>query len=159
RLLSGEFSITGKYVPLYIVNSANPSFVAHVEVKPQARLKIKVEADLNGMTPLGDARLGTTKFIRINAVGANIDIPAAPTVANGAAGTPNGTYKCQVTFVSALGETLGGTEATATPASQHISWSNIPLGPPGTTGRSLYRTAPSGASGTEKKLTAGGAAT
>jgi hypothetical protein len=57
----------------------------------------------------------------------------------GAAGTPNGTYRCQVTFVSLLGETIGSAVATVVVASQQISWSQIPLGPAGTTARRLYR--------------------
>lgn len=79
--------------------------------------------------------------------------PGAPTVVAGAAGTPNGTYRCQVTFVNAGGETVGGTEATVTVTSQRISWSAIPLGPTSTTARKLYRTAAGGASGTEKLVT------
>lgn len=79
--------------------------------------------------------------------------PGAPSVAAGAAGTPNGTYKCQVTFVNAAGETVGGTEATVVVASQQISWSSIPLGPTTTTARKLYRTAAGGATGTEKLVT------
>jgi hypothetical protein len=79
--------------------------------------------------------------------------PGAATVAAGAAGTPNGVYKCQVTFVNAQGETVGGTEATVTVASQQINWSAIPLGPTTTTARKLYRTAAGGATGTEKLVT------
>lgn len=82
-----------------------------------------------------------------------LSAPGAPTVATGAAGTPNGVYRCQVTFVNAGGETVGGTEATVTLASQQIAWSAIPLGPTSTTARKLYRTAAGGASGTEKLVT------
>lgn len=79
--------------------------------------------------------------------------PGAPTVASGAAGTPNGTYRCQVTFVNAGGETIGGTEATVTVTNQQIAWSAIPTGPTSTTARKLYRTAAGGAAGTEKLVT------
>lgn len=79
--------------------------------------------------------------------------PGAPTVAAGGAGTPNGVYKCQVTFVNAQGETIGGTEATVTVTNQQISWSGIPLGPTTTTQRKLYRTPAGGATGTEKLVT------
>lgn len=87
------------------------------------------------------------------ATGASSTAPAAPTVAAGAAGLPNGVYKCQVTFVSSQGETTGGTEATVTVTNQQISWSVIPTGPAGTTARKLYRTAAGGATGTEKLVT------
>src|SRR5579859_3043496 len=65
--------------------------------------------------------------------------PAAAVVASGAAGLPNGTYRCQVTFVNALGETTGSADAIVTVASQQIPWSSIPLGQAGTTARNLYR--------------------
>jgi uncharacterized phage protein gp47/JayE len=82
-----------------------------------------------------------------------LTLPGAPTVVAGAAGTPNGVYKCQVTFLNTMGETSGGTEATVTVASQQIAWSAIPLGPTGTTARRLYRTAAGGATGSEKLVT------
>lgn len=65
---------------------------------------------------------------------------AAPVVVAGAAGLPNGTYPCQVTFVVAGGgETAGSAVAVVTVANQQIAWSAIPLGPAGTTARKLYR--------------------
>ncbi len=79
--------------------------------------------------------------------------PGAPVVASGAAGTPNGTYKCQVTFRNFMGETIGGTEATVSVTNQKIAWSSIPLGPAGTTARGLYRTIAAGATGTEQLVT------
>lgn len=84
---------------------------------------------------------------------AGVPPPGAATLAAGAAGSPNGAYKGQVTFTNANGETTGGVEATITVTSTHIAWSNIPIGPTGTTGRKLYRTAAAGASGTEKLVT------
>jgi hypothetical protein len=84
---------------------------------------------------------------------AAVPAPGAATVAAGAAGTPNGAYRCQVTFVNAAGETTGGAEFTITVASLQINWSAIPLGPTGTTQRKLYRTSAAGASGTEKLVT------
>lgn len=80
-------------------------------------------------------------------------VAPAPVVASGIAGTPSGTYRCSVTFVTAAGETSNGVEATVTVASQHIAWSAIPLGPAGTTARKLYRTAPGGATGTGRLAT------
>jgi hypothetical protein len=65
--------------------------------------------------------------------------PAAPVLAVGGAGNPNGTYRCQCTFLNASGETIGGAEAVITVVNQQISWSAIPLGPALTTARKLYR--------------------
>lgn len=81
---------------------------------------------------------------------ANLAVPGVPTLAVGAAGAPNGTYRCAVTFVTATGETSGGTEATVTVVNQRIAWSAIPVGPTGTIARNLYRTLAAGAVGTER---------
>lgn len=106
--------------------------------------------------------LGPFAFAFYNDVLGNVNItyssvvqppPGAPSLAAGAAGSPNGVYKAQVTFVNAAGETSGGTEATITVTSTHITWSSIPLGPAGTTSRKLYRTVAGGATGTEKLVT------
>lgn len=84
---------------------------------------------------------------------AGVPAPGAAALAAGAAGSPNGTYRCQVTFVNAAGETTGGVEFTITVTSTHIAWSSIPTGPSGTTARKLYRTSAGGAAGTEKLVT------
>lgn len=78
--------------------------------------------------------------------------PGAPVVAAGAAGLPNGTYRCVVTLLNGSLETNAGTEVVVTVANQQINWSSIPVGPPApwTTGRRLYRTVAGGAPGTER---------
>jgi hypothetical protein len=81
---------------------------------------------------------------------AGVPAPGAATAAAGAAGSPNGAYKYQVTFVNVAGETTGGVEFTFTAASTHVSLTSVPIGPSGTTSRKIYRTAAAGASGTEK---------
>lgn len=69
RVLSGELSITNKYGPLWVVNAANASFVTHIDIEPQARLRLTVEADSGGQAHLANARAGTTEFVRLQAVG------------------------------------------------------------------------------------------
>jgi hypothetical protein len=81
---------------------------------------------------------------------AGVPAPGAASAAAGAAGSPNGAYRYQVTFVNAAGETTGGAEFTFTASSTHVTLSSVPLGPSGTTSRKIYRTAAAGASGTEK---------
>lgn len=81
---------------------------------------------------------------------AGVPAPGAASAAAGAAGSPNGAYRYQVTFANASGETTGGTEFTFTASSTHVTLSSVPLGPTGTTSRKIYRTAAAGASGTEK---------
>jgi hypothetical protein len=84
--------------------------------------------------------------------------PGAPklgamALAEGGAGTPSGAYKYVVTYKTVVGETLASAELAITVTSKKIALSNIPLGPEGTTARKVYRTAASGASGTEKLVT------
>jgi hypothetical protein len=68
-------------------------------------------------------------------------ISSAPTLTEGIAGTPNGTYKYKVTIVDINGETLAGPESTPiTVSSKKIELSNIPLGITGTISRKVYRT-------------------
>lgn len=64
---------------------------------------------------------------------------SAPTLAVGAAGTPNGTYTCKVAFKTATIESNAGpASGSVAVVNQQIDISNIPLGPAGTTGRVLY---------------------
>lgn len=79
-----------------------------------------------------------------------VDRPTAPTLtADVAAGNPNGTYTYRVTFVTATGETEGGTvSAPITVASKKIDLSSIPvaafIGSDAVTARKLYRTTGTG---------------
>lgn len=78
--------------------------------------------------------------------------PGAPTVAVGSgSGNLNGTYQYLVTFrtggvdgahtLHASGETAAGTaSAVVSPVNQPVAVSAIPIGPPGTIARNLYRT-------------------
>jgi hypothetical protein len=77
RAMSGEFSLTNRYNPLWVVNAANTSWVTHVEVEPTATFKITTEADAAGMAHLTNARAGTTEFIRLQGVG---DVIEASTI-------------------------------------------------------------------------------
>ncbi len=71
---------------------------------------------------------------------APLSAPGAPTIAVGAAGLPNGTYTWKVTFVTAFGETTGGTaSASQALASERGTLTNIAVGPTGTTARNIYR--------------------
>jgi len=73
RLLSGEFSIGSRFGPVWVVDAANPGYVAHVETEPDLALTLTLEADLQGMSFLNTLRAGSTQFIRIQAVGPIID--------------------------------------------------------------------------------------
>ena len=81
--------------------------------------------------------------------------PGAPTVAiNATAGNLNGAYTYKITFVTANGETNGGTtSATVSPVSQQVNLTAIPTGPTGTTARKIYRTVAGGVDGTQQLVT------
>jgi hypothetical protein len=71
-------------------------------------------------------------------------VPSAPTAAEGVAGNVDiGTHRWKITFLSASGESIGGTASSQlNPATAvQVELSAIPLGPPGTTTRRVYRTA------------------
>lgn len=72
RALSGSVKVSDRFGPLFVVDSAQPSFVATMETKPKAELSLMMEADAQGMAPLVSLRAGDTKFIRLEATGATI---------------------------------------------------------------------------------------
>ena len=72
RVLMGEINISERYKPLWVVDSAQGSFVAVVESVPKIELKLTLEADSNGMAFLNSMRNGSTTFFRVKALGANI---------------------------------------------------------------------------------------
>jgi hypothetical protein len=72
RVLRGNFHIADRFNPLFVVDSAQPSFVAHVETDPNPSFKLLVEADTAGMAMLTTMRAGTTKFLRFRATGPKI---------------------------------------------------------------------------------------
>lgn len=67
RVLNAHFQLGDRFNPVWVLNSAQTSFVAHVEKEPTAQITILVEADSQGMAALTQLRAGTTKFIRIKA--------------------------------------------------------------------------------------------
>jgi hypothetical protein len=78
RLLSGEWSMGSRFSPLWIIDAANPSFVAHVETAPDAHINLTLEADAQGMGLLQNLRAGDVHLLRIEAIGANIAGGATP---------------------------------------------------------------------------------
>ena len=68
RVLKWSWSISGRFNPLWVVDAAQTSWVAHVEGPVNAQLKLTMENDATGAAYRDLARAGTTKFIRIEAV-------------------------------------------------------------------------------------------
>lgn len=69
RLLSLEWTIGDRYGSLWVIDSAQQSWVAHVETEPSAVLNMTMEADTAGMALLDTVRAGSTKFVQIKATG------------------------------------------------------------------------------------------
>lgn len=73
RVISGEFSLGGdRFMPVWVVDAAQPSFVSIVEGEPDFEFTLTQMADAQGMANLTRMRAGGTAFLRIRAVGPNI---------------------------------------------------------------------------------------
>lgn len=69
RLLSWDWNIGGRYGPVWIVDSNQPGFVAHVETEPEVTLGLTHVADAQAMGLLTAVRAGETRFLRLRAIG------------------------------------------------------------------------------------------
>jgi hypothetical protein len=108
RVMSGELSITNKYAPLWTVDCTLTSFAAHIDIEPQARLRLTVEADAAGLAHYTNAQAGTTEFIRLEATGSVIEAGsikykmtwdmAGKVIEVGAYKDESGVYAYDVTF-------------------------------------------------------------
>lgn len=78
RMISGEFSLGSRFGPVWVLDAANPSFVNHIETEPDLSTTLMLQADSVGMGLLNTLRNGDTKFLRIEAIGANIGATATP---------------------------------------------------------------------------------
>lgn len=73
RLFAARFGIGGKYGPVWVINAANPSWVTAVELPADATLGLTFAADAVGMDFLDVFEEGATRYVRIEAVGAEIE--------------------------------------------------------------------------------------
>lgn len=71
RLLSIEWSLTDRFAPIRVINGTS-TFPAVIESEPTGEITFMVQADDEGMGFLPDLRAGTTKFVRIQAIGPQI---------------------------------------------------------------------------------------
>lgn len=67
RVLNATIHIGDRFNPVWVLNTANNSYVAHVEQEPTAEFTLLQEADAEGMANLTQMRAGTTKFGRVKA--------------------------------------------------------------------------------------------
>lgn len=72
RVLEGEFGISDRYAPLWVVDAALNSFANTIESEPTVEFKMTQMADAQGMASLTALRTGVTRFLRLRGVGPNI---------------------------------------------------------------------------------------
>src|SRR5262245_29759733 len=77
RDFSAEYRLSGKYAPIWPLNSTLNSFDGHTEQKPTAELTLKLGNDTAGQSHLTPMRNGTTQFVRIQATGPIIETTIA----------------------------------------------------------------------------------
>lgn len=73
RVLSANWGVTGRFNPLWVVDSAQTSYVATIEAVPEVSADVTIEADANGMAFVTQLRAGTLGFLSINAAGGTIN--------------------------------------------------------------------------------------
>lgn len=67
RVLGVNWSLGDRFNPVWVLNSAQPSFVAHVEAELSSEITLTLEADAQAMALLTTMRAGATQFLRIKA--------------------------------------------------------------------------------------------
>jgi hypothetical protein len=77
RLLNCEVSLGSRFGPVWVLDAANQGWVAHVETEPDLTLNMTMEADAQAMAFLTQLRDGSTRFVRISAVGTLIETTIA----------------------------------------------------------------------------------
>lgn len=76
RVLTAEWAISNRFGPVFpLATASGTGFAATVETEPATSLKLKMEADAEGMALLTTLRAGSSKFVRIKATGDEIDDP------------------------------------------------------------------------------------
>jgi hypothetical protein len=88
RDFNAVFRCNDRFNSVWPINSANASFIDVVNTEPAVQMELAVAADTQGMAFLADARLGTTKYIRMQA--------EAPGASYGFAGAATATYHLKI---------------------------------------------------------------
>lgn len=69
RLKSADLKVGPRFNPLWVIDSSQSSYVAHVEGEFPLTFDVTLEADAQGMGVLPLLRAGTTRFVRLKATG------------------------------------------------------------------------------------------
>lgn len=70
---TAEWSISGLRGPVWVLNSALPSFKESVALRPDAGFSLELGNDATSRALITDMRAGTTKFIEIRATGGEVE--------------------------------------------------------------------------------------
>lgn len=73
RVFSLEHSLTGVFGPVWAIDSTQSSYSGHVDLAPGTGVKFMAEADATGMAYLTQFRAGTLMFVRVQALGADVE--------------------------------------------------------------------------------------
>lgn len=70
RTVSVSWALRNKYSPLFpLATAPGTGFAADVETEPELVMKFKAQADTEGMALLTNMRAGSSKFVRVKAIG------------------------------------------------------------------------------------------
>src|SRR5258708_1477045 len=120
KVLNVDFAFTGLYGMFFPLNRANLGWQAHVDLNPGCIIKLLLEADATGMTPLTNLQAGTTQFLDIKGQGLVIDNNQTVTIGGGAtSGNFTLSYKGQTP--AKIAYAVGLTAATVQTAYQLLS--------------------------------------
>src|SRR6266705_3417003 len=120
KVLDVDYAFTGLYGMFFPLNRANLGFTGHVDLNPGCTIKMLLEADAIGMTPLTNLQAGSTQFLRVQGQGAIIDNIQTLTFGGGVTGgTFTLSYKGQTT--APITYAVGLTAATINTAFQLLS--------------------------------------
>lgn len=72
RFISGEFAFEDVYGAAWFVDRDEASYTTHVDLAPKTTFKLMLEADAAGMALMNTMREGSTWFLRVEAIGAQI---------------------------------------------------------------------------------------
>lgn len=96
RDFNAVFRCNDKWGQVWPINSTLGSFGAHVNTEPAIQIELTVAADTQGMGLLADARLGSTKYIRLAAI--------APGATYGFAGATTATYQLLIDMAGKISD-------------------------------------------------------
>ena len=68
RDFNAVFRCNDRWGAVWPINSANASYVSHVNLEPTVQMELTMAADSTGMAYLVNARAGDTRYVRMSAV-------------------------------------------------------------------------------------------